>query len=200
MLRGGHERLRQQAGQAQTVLRHSPQLAGCRAALNCGQAGLALLAGFVGNRLQQGLHQPGRRASGLAVGHPGRLRFAGEGVNRDGEGAEHDVVRVEFHHLARQSGRTELDDFRLGEHLAGRADVGTGAVQHVADVRDVIDDQAAPFDGQGDRVPGVVETGGHFFLDDAAIGVGRSGQQGEAEQRGKQAHGGARSVIAGITL
>jgi hypothetical protein len=27
-------------------------------------------------------------------------------------------VRVEFHHLARQSGRTELDDFGLGEHLA----------------------------------------------------------------------------------
>jgi CheY-like chemotaxis protein len=61
-----NERLRQQAGQAQTVLRHSPQLAGCRAALNRGQAGLALLAGFVGNRLQQGLHQPGRRAP-LAV-------------------------------------------------------------------------------------------------------------------------------------
>jgi CheY-like chemotaxis protein len=59
-----NERLRQQAGQAQTVLRHSPQLAGCRAALNRGQAGLALLAGFVGNRLQQGLHQPGRHAPG----------------------------------------------------------------------------------------------------------------------------------------
>ena len=82
-------------------------------------------------------------------------------------------MRVGFHHAARQAGRAEFDDFRLFENGFAGANVVARALQHVGDMRDVIDHQPPVFDGHRNCIAHIAEVSVQLFAVLPWLGAGR---------------------------
>jgi hypothetical protein len=120
----------------------------------------------------------------------GGIRLIGQCVDGDDEGAVDDSGRVFGGHLPRQDGAAELDGVGTGVDLLIHAEVFAGALEHLADVHDVIDRHPTLLDRELKGVHHVFKAA-LAFIDGIVFGLRRKGDgngRNGAEQQGLQCH------------